>query len=66
MEEKQELLHAINEFLDDSVVLPPGDWDRKHILPINEIMEMRQRRKVRKGQKDGDGGGDGGGSGGDD
>merc|ERR1712106_313779 len=66
VEEKQELLNAINEFLDDSVVLPPGDWDRKHILPINEIMEMRQRRKTRKGQKDGDGGGDGGGSGGDD
>ena len=48
VEEKSELLHAINEFLDDSVVLPPGDWDRKHILPINEIMEMRQRRKTRK------------------
>ena len=59
VEEKQELLHAINEFLDDSVVLPPGDWDMKHILPINEIMEMRQRRKTRKG----DGGGDGGGPG---
>merc|ERR1719431_1129706 len=66
VEEKQELLHAINEFLDDSVVLPPGDWDRKHILPINEIMEMRQRRKTRKGLKDADGGGDGdGGPGGD-
>jgi len=63
VEEKQELLHAINEFLDDSVVLPPGDWDRKHILPINEIMEMRQRRKARKGQKDGDEGGDKGGPG---
>jgi len=62
VEEKHELLHAINEFLDDSVVLPPGDWDRKHILPINEIMEMRQRRKARKGQNDGDGG-DGGGPG---
>eukprot|EP00092_Neocalanus_flemingeri_P029142 GFUD01031630.1.p1 GENE.GFUD01031630.1~~GFUD01031630.1.p1 ORF type:complete len:1420 (+),score=451.00 GFUD01031630.1:163-4422(+) len=63
VEGKQELLHAINEFLDDSVVLPPGDWDRKHILPMNEIIEMRQRRKARKGEKDGDG--DGGGGGGD-
>ena len=53
VEEKNELLHAINTFLDDSVVLPPGDWDRKHILPINEIMEMRQRRKERKDLKDG-------------
>jgi len=59
VEERQELLHAINEFLDDSVVVPPGDWDRKHILPINEIMEMRQRRQTRKGKKDPDGG-DGG------
>merc|ERR1719397_24813 len=48
VEEKHEMLNAINNFLDDSVVLPPGDWDRKHILPINEIMEMKQRRKERK------------------
>ena len=48
VEEKHELLNAINTFLDDSVVLPPGDWDRKHILPINEIMEMKQRRKERQ------------------
>jgi len=52
VEEKQELLHAINTFLDDSVVLPPGDWDRKHILPISEIMEMKQRRKERQNIKD--------------
>ena len=48
VEEKHELLNAINTFLDDSVVLPPGDWDRKHIMPINEIMEMKQRRKERQ------------------
>merc|ERR1719410_393474 len=48
VEEKHELLSAINTFLDDSVVLPPGDWDRKHIMPINEIMEMKQRRKERQ------------------
>jgi len=48
----EQILHAINIFLDDSVVLPPGDWDRKHILPIKEIMEMKQRRKERKGVKD--------------
>ena len=53
VEEKHEMLNAINTFLDDSVVLPPGDWDRKHILPINEIMEMKQRRKERQNLKDG-------------
>ena len=52
VERKQELLGAINEFLDDSVVLPPGDWDEKHILPINEIKEMRQRRICRKRRLD--------------
>jgi hypothetical protein len=30
------------------VVLPPGDWDKKHILPIAEITELRNRRKERK------------------
>ena len=28
VEERKELLNAINDFLDESVVLPPGDWDR--------------------------------------
>ncbi len=37
MEERKELLSAINEFLDESVVLPPGDWDSKNLLSINEI-----------------------------
>ena len=53
VEEKHELLHAINTFLDDSVVLPPGDWDKKHMMGMKEINEMRQRRKERKDQKDG-------------
>ena len=53
VEEKHELLHAINTFLDDSVVLPPGDWDRKHLMPVKEIMEMKQRRQERKDLKDG-------------
>jgi len=53
VEEKNEILHAINTFLDDSVVLPPGDWDRKHIMPVKEIMEMKQRRKNRKFMQDG-------------
>jgi hypothetical protein len=30
------------------VVLPPGDWDKKNILPIAEITELRNRRKERK------------------
>ena len=48
VEERRELLSAINEFLDESVVLPPGDWDSKNLLSIEEIQEMRRRRKDRK------------------
>merc|ERR1719244_1664059 len=44
----RELLHGINEFLDDSVVLPPGDWDKKSLLKMNDIMEMRKRVQERK------------------
>lgn len=46
--EKRELLHGINEFLDDSVVLPPGDWDRKNLLPMGQMINMRKRRRERK------------------
>jgi len=53
VEEKHELLHAINTFLDDSVVLPPGDWDKKHMMGMKEIKEMRQRRTDRKNLRDG-------------
>lgn len=40
-------MSAINEFLDESVVLPPGDWDSKNLLSISEIQEMRKRRRER-------------------
>ncbi len=38
MEERREMLTAINDFLDESVVLPPGDWDSKNLLSMAEIM----------------------------
>lgn len=45
---RKALLSAINEFLDDSIVLPPGDWERQALLPIEEIKaksELIRRRK---------------------
>lgn len=48
-DERKELLSAINEFLDDSIVLPPGDWERKALLPFGELKaksEMIRRRKT--------------------
>ncbi|XP_022124863.2 anion exchange protein 2 isoform X1 [Pieris rapae] len=47
-EDRHELLSAINEFLDDSIVLPPGDWERQALLPFEELRaksEMIRRRK---------------------
>jgi hypothetical protein len=29
-------------------VLPPGDWEKKNILPLNEIMELRRKRQAMK------------------
>lgn len=39
--ERRELLSAINEFLDDSIVLPAGKWDREHLLPFEELKAKR-------------------------
>uniref|UniRef100_A0A182JXV8 Anion exchange protein n=1 Tax=Anopheles christyi TaxID=43041 RepID=A0A182JXV8_9DIPT len=47
-DDRQELLSAINEFLDDSIVLPPGKWDRQELLPFEELKaksDMIQWRK---------------------
>ena len=46
-EERKDLMDAINEFLDYSIVLPPGNLDKETLLPI---MEMA-RRKTEKQQK---------------
>ncbi|KAI4471035.1 anion exchange protein [Holotrichia oblita] len=42
------LLSAINEFLDDSIVLPPGDWEHKKLLPIEELKAKSEAIKRRK------------------
>ncbi|XP_018565326.1 band 3 anion transport protein isoform X2 [Anoplophora glabripennis] len=45
---RKELLSAINDFLDDSIVLPPGDWERQALLPIEEIKAKSEAIKKRK------------------
>ncbi|KRT84572.1 hypothetical protein AMK59_2894, partial [Oryctes borbonicus] len=42
------LLSAINEFLDDSIVLPPGDWEHKELLPIEELKAKSEAIRKRK------------------
>ncbi|XP_012266034.2 band 3 anion transport protein isoform X2 [Athalia rosae] len=46
--ERRELLSAINEFLDDSIVLPPGDWERQALLPFDELKAKSEAIKRRK------------------
>ncbi|XP_033628613.1 band 3 anion transport protein-like isoform X1 [Asterias rubens] len=43
----EDLLSAMNEFIDDSVVLPAGNWDKELLLPIlrTQNIKMRQRRQ---------------------
>nr|XP_018917358.1 PREDICTED: band 3 anion exchange protein isoform X1 [Bemisia tabaci]XP_018917359.1 PREDICTED: band 3 anion exchange protein isoform X1 [Bemisia tabaci]XP_018917360.1 PREDICTED: band 3 anion exchange protein isoform X1 [Bemisia tabaci] len=48
--ERKDLLSAINEFLDCSIVLPPGDWERQALLPFRELKaksEAIRRRQIR-------------------
>ncbi|PVD39547.1 hypothetical protein C0Q70_02182 [Pomacea canaliculata] len=51
-ESRDELLHAINLFLDDSIVLPPGDWDQRTLLPIMDMARKRAHLRRRKKQKE--------------
>ncbi|CAC5412080.1 Anion exchange protein 3,Anion exchange protein 2,Band 3 anion transport protein,Electrogenic sodium bicarbonate cotransporter 4 [Mytilus coruscus] len=51
-ESRRELLGAINEFLDESIVLPPGDWDQKTLLPIMDMARKKARLKRKKQQKE--------------
>ncbi|XP_066588626.1 band 3 anion transport protein isoform X2 [Prorops nasuta] len=46
--ERRELLSAINEFLDDSIVLPPGDWERQALLPFGELKAKSEAIRNRK------------------
>ncbi|KAL5005957.1 hypothetical protein ScPMuIL_017115 [Solemya velum] len=51
-ESRAELLHAINEFLNESIVLPPGEWDQKTLLPIMDMARKRANMRRRKKQKE--------------
>ncbi|XP_073975521.1 anion exchange protein Ae2 isoform X4 [Rhodnius prolixus] len=51
---RKELLSAINEFLDCSIVLPPGDWERQALLPFRELKAKNEaiRRRQSKVHQD--------------
>lgn len=57
-DDRRDLLSAINEFLDDSIVLPPGNWQRNDLLPFEELKAksewIRSRKKNALQQKNKD------------
>ena len=50
--DRRDLLNGINDFLSDSIVLPPGDFDKELLLPIIETAKIKhtkaKRRSTRK------------------
>lgn len=47
-DDRRDLLSAINEFLDDSIVLPPGNWQRNDLLPFEELKAKSEWIRSRK------------------
>lgn len=47
-DDRHDLLSAINEFLDDSIVLPPGNWQRDDLLPFDELKAKSEWIRDRK------------------
>uniref|UniRef100_A0A1Q3G568 Anion exchange protein n=1 Tax=Culex tarsalis TaxID=7177 RepID=A0A1Q3G568_CULTA len=47
-DDRKDLLSAINEFLDDSIVLPPGKWERQALLPFDELKAKSDMIRNRK------------------
>ncbi|XP_037800196.1 band 3 anion transport protein-like isoform X2 [Penaeus monodon] len=54
-----QLLSAINEFLNASIVLPPSDWNNKDLVPIddirakaNQIMKKKESLRSKRKQTD--------------
>ncbi|XP_052869974.1 LOW QUALITY PROTEIN: anion exchange protein 3 [Anopheles cruzii] len=47
-DDRRELLSAINEFLDDSIVLPPGKWEKPALLPFEELKAKSDMIRLRK------------------
>ena len=46
--DRRDLLGGINDFLSDSIVLPPGDFDRELLLPIIETAKMKNEKAKRR------------------
>ncbi|XP_065211580.1 band 3 anion exchange protein isoform X2 [Planococcus citri] len=46
--DRRDLLRAINEFLDYSIVLPPGNWERDALLSLRELSAKNEAIRKRR------------------
>ncbi|KAJ8019938.1 Anion exchange protein 2 [Holothuria leucospilota] len=42
-----DLLRAMNDFIDHTIVLPPGDWDKELLLPVLRMQNEKMMEKRR-------------------
>ncbi|XP_308789.5 anion exchange protein 3 [Anopheles gambiae] len=47
-DDREELLSAIDDFLEDSIVLPPSKWERQGLLPFEELKARSDMIRLRK------------------
>ncbi|CAM4764302.1 unnamed protein product [Rotaria magnacalcarata] len=46
--DRRDLLNGVNDFLTDSIVLPPGDFDKELLLPIIETAKFKKLNAKRR------------------
>ncbi|CAF4754662.1 unnamed protein product [Rotaria sp. Silwood1] len=46
--DRRDLLNGVNDFLSDSIVLPPGDFDKELLLPIIETARLKKLNAKRR------------------
>ena len=46
--DRRDLLSGINDFFSDSIVLPPGDFDKELLLPIIETAKLKKNNAKRR------------------
>ena len=48
IKEEDDLLDAIDDFISSSIVLPPGNFERKMLLPLLEQAQKKHEDKKKK------------------
>ena len=49
-DDRKDLLKGIHEYLDESIVLPPGEYE-KELFPFDDLREKNEALKLRKQQR---------------